>query len=153
MRLSNGPAVAWTVRCPGMARHLAIQEERRLEVVLEGGADGHWVFDESDRGIWEGPVVGGNLHGLWVRHNDDDGFTENCWRNGERMAGLSTCGERKTEARRMGRRGRSCWLLDRRSFFFLTVPARPFPALVGTSDGRTPTRSVTGLALPDSRVV
>ena len=50
---------------------------------LDGkSGDGHWVIQTSDGEVWEGPEVGGETHGLWVKRGSG-GVVTNCQRNGE----------------------------------------------------------------------
>ena len=51
---------------------------------LDGGksGDGHWVLRFSDGDVWEGPMVGGEYHGLWVERGSG-GTATSCQRNGE----------------------------------------------------------------------
>ena len=90
--------VAWSGRCvdgkvSGMGRAVWEFREDGVSMLtwsegnhLDGGkgSSGHWVLRQSAGDVWEGAMVGGERHGLWVERGSG-GTVTSCQQNSERV--------------------------------------------------------------------
>ena len=78
-KVSGKGRAVWRYREDGVSK-----SSRNEGSYLDGkSGDGHWVNRYSDGDVWEGPIVGGEYHGIWVERGSG-GSVANCWWNDER---------------------------------------------------------------------